>query len=168
MGFTIMMPPYQRAFTEDDVASLDVGRRQLCSEWPSTLKKPAAPGQDWPLLLPFANSYRNAFEVMCETVAFPHVALSGKLCLFLKDIDFDSGPPQEVHDWIATVGKYVAMKDYLALSFALDYDRVGGDPNKAQTSIGALRSGRSPTAIQRLPPLTQLPRKSWPGRWWLF
>jgi hypothetical protein len=32
------------------------------------------------------------------------------------------------------------MKDYLALSFALDFERESGDPSKAQTEIGGLRA----------------------------
>jgi len=65
--------------------------------------------RDWTLILPFPNTYRNAFETMCGTQAWPHVASNGKLCLYLKGIDWEAGPPQEVHDWIAKVGKYVAM-----------------------------------------------------------
>jgi hypothetical protein len=69
---------------------------------------------------------------------------NGKLCLFLKGIDRDSGPPQEIHEWIEKVGRYVAMKDMLALSFALDYEREGGNPSRAQTKVGALRAQAKP------------------------
>ncbi|MBZ5592776.1 MAG: hypothetical protein LAP39_11105 [Acidobacteriia bacterium] len=40
------------------------------------------------------------------------------------------------------------MKDFLALSFALDYERKGGDPNRPQTKIGALRSQAKPYGSQ--------------------
>lgn len=36
------------------------------------------------------------------------------------------------------------MKDFLAISFALDYDRHGGSPQKSQTEIGVLRALAKP------------------------
>jgi len=36
------------------------------------------------------------------------------------------------------------MKDFLAISFALDYDKEGGNPQKSQTGIGALRAQAKP------------------------
>jgi hypothetical protein len=92
---------------------------------------------------------------MCGTPALPHVAKSGKLCLYLKNIDREAGPPQEVHDWIATVGRYVAMKDMLALSFALDYEREGGNPSRPQTKIGILRAQAKPYGSQGATQATQ-------------
>jgi predicted amidophosphoribosyltransferase len=58
---------------------------------------------------------------------------------------------EEVTHWVGVVGQYVVMRDCLALSFALDYDRDGGSPNQPQTDIGRLRSraktyGKEPTA----------------------
>jgi hypothetical protein len=49
-----------------------------------------------------------------------------------------------VKDWLSKIGPYVAIRDCLALSFALDYDRENGDPNRSQTRIGALRSRAKP------------------------
>lgn len=110
--------------------------------------KPQSEDRDWTLILPFPNTYRNAFETMCDTQAWPYVPGTGKLCLYLKEVDWETGPPQEVYDWIATVGKYVAMKDMLALSFALDYERETGNPNRPQTEIGALRAQAKPYGSQ--------------------
>lgn len=138
------LPPIQDDFDEDDVRNLDVGRRQLSTEWPDVVHEPKGERGDWSLILPFPNTYRNAFETMCTTTAFPHVAANGRLCLFLKGIDQEAGPPQEVHEWIEKVGRHVAMKDMLALSFALDYERVGGNPNRAQTEVGGLRAQAKP------------------------
>jgi hypothetical protein len=142
------MPPIQDDFEEDDVRNLDVGRRQLSTEWPMVIYKPQSEDRDWSLILPFPNTYCNAFETMCETSAWPHVSGNGRLCLFLKGVDRDAGPPEEVHDWLAKVGKYVAMKDLLALSFALDYEREAGSPNRPQTNIGALRAQAKPYGSQ--------------------
>jgi hypothetical protein len=136
--------PFQSAFTEEDIARMQVGRRQLNVEWKDVLKEPFRPGQDWHLLLPFRNSYENAFKTMCRAATVPVPVNGGRLAIYLKAVDPESGPPQEVYDWIETVGKYVAMRDFLALSFALDYDREGGNPKQPQTKIGRLRSEAKP------------------------
>lgn len=51
---------------------------------------------------------------------------------------------EEVRRWLKKIGSYVAIRDCLALSFALDYDREGGDPKRSQTKIGALRTRAKP------------------------
>jgi len=53
------LPPIQDDFDEDDIRNLDVGRRQLCTEWQNVLHEPASADRDWSLILPFANTYRN-------------------------------------------------------------------------------------------------------------
>ncbi len=138
------LPPIQDEFDEEDVRNLDVGRRQLRTEWPTVVYKPQSEAHDWTLILPFPNTYRNAFETMCSVQARPHVAANGKLCLYLKGIDRNENPPQEVYEWITKVGRPIAMKDMLALSFALDYEREAGNPNRPQTEIGALRAQAKP------------------------
>ena len=60
-------PPIQDDFDEIDVRTLDVGRRQLATEWPTVVHNPQSEDRDWMLLLPFPNTYRNAFQTMCET-----------------------------------------------------------------------------------------------------
>jgi hypothetical protein len=138
------LPPIQEAFEEDDIRGMNVGRRQLSTEWPKTLYKPDTPDKDWCLILPFPNTYQNAFSSMCETGAYAHHAASGKLCFYLQGFGPDEEPPDEVTVWLENVGKYVAMKDFLALSFALDYERQAGNPNRPQTEIGGLRSQAKP------------------------
>ena len=138
------LPPIQDDFEEDDVRNMDVGRRQLSTEWKKTLYKPDSPEKDWCLILPFPNSYQNAYLSMCDVAAQPHQASTGKLCLFLRGVAYDEEPPAEVKQWVDTVGKYVAMKDFLALSFALDYERKNGDPNRPQTKMGTLRAQAKP------------------------
>ena len=59
-------PPVQAEFTEEDVRAMDVGRRQLKTEWPKTLYAPQQPDKNWSIILPFANTYENAFGSMCE------------------------------------------------------------------------------------------------------
>ncbi|HEV7516030.1 MAG TPA: hypothetical protein VGR07_06995 [Thermoanaerobaculia bacterium] len=51
---------------------------------------------------------------------------------------------EQILCWHATVGLYVALRDCLLLSFALDYDREDGAPSRAQTRIGTLRYRAKP------------------------
>src|SRR5579862_2719075 len=153
--FKIPLPPIQDDFDEDDVRNLDVGRRQLVTAWPTAVYKPQSEDRDGTLILPFPNTYRKRVRDMCETQAWPHVAGNGKLCLYLKGIDREAGPPQEVYDWIPKVGKYVAMKDMLALSFALDYEMEAGNPNRPQTAVGSLRAQAKPYGSQVATPQTK-------------
>jgi flavodoxin len=142
---TFGLPPYQDDFTEDDIRAMDMGRRQLRTEWPKTLYGPEKSEDNWRIVLPFANTYKNAFLTMCDGVnSYPHHKDSGRLTIFLNGTEGDEEPPQEAVDWVEKVSDPVAIKDFLAISFALDYDREGGSPLKPQTKIGALRGQAKP------------------------
>ncbi|HLM83099.1 MAG TPA: hypothetical protein VK302_21050 [Terriglobales bacterium] len=138
------LPPIQGDYDEEDVRVMNVGRRQLRTEWPSALYPPDDPDKNWRVVLPFPNTYRNAFLSMCDVDAYAHEARNGRLCLFLNGTEGDEKAPQEVLDWLDLVGGPVAMKDHLALSFALDYEREGGSPDLPQTKIGTLRARAKP------------------------
>jgi hypothetical protein len=142
--FTFDPPPVQTEFTEDDVRAMDVGRRQLKTEWPKTLYEPQQPDKNWSIILPFPNTYENAFGSMCDLNSHAHHAKGDRLIIFLNGTEGDAGPPAEAVEWVEKVGHPVAMKDFLAISFALDYDRHGGNPQKPQTEIGALRAQAKP------------------------
>jgi hypothetical protein len=142
--FTFDPPPVQGNFTEDDIRSMDVGRRQLKTEWPNALYAPEQPDKNWRIILPFANTYENAFGSMCQVNYYPHHAKEDRLIIFLNGTEGDPEAPAEAVEWIEKVGHPVAMKDFLAISFALDYDREGGNPKKPQTEIGALRGCAKP------------------------
>jgi predicted amidophosphoribosyltransferase len=96
------------------------------------------------LMLPFANTYKNAFLSMCKAPVHPHVAPTGRLCLYLKGVAWNEELPPEVTEWVERISHPVAMKDMLALSFALDYERRAGDPAQPQTTVGQLRSVAKP------------------------
>jgi hypothetical protein len=70
------------------------------------------------------------------------------LTIYLQGTEGKKKAPECVQKWIETVGKYVAMRDYLALSFALEYEREEGDPKKAQTEVGQLRAVAKPYGSQ--------------------
>lgn len=63
-----------------------------------------------------------------------HKGKSRPLVIFLKD----SEAVESAEAWVATVCEYVAIRDCLALSFALDYRVEAGDPDGAKTKIGNL------------------------------
>lgn len=123
---------------------MDVGRRQLRKEWKDPLHAPEQPDKNWRIVLPFANTYENAFGSMCQINYYSHYAKDDRLVIFLNGTEGDSEAPAEAVEWIERVGHPVAMTDFLAISFALDCDREGGDPKKPQTEIGALRGRAKP------------------------
>jgi hypothetical protein len=137
-------PPIQAEFTEEDVRAMDVGRRQLRTEWPKTLYAPQQADKNWSIVLPFANTYENAFGSMCEITFYAHHAKGDRLVIFLNGTEGAAEAPAEAVEWVEKVGHPVAMKDFLAISFALDYDRHGGSPQKPQTEVGALRAQAKP------------------------
>jgi hypothetical protein len=81
---------------------------------------------------------------MCEINAYPHRTSGGRLIIFLNATADNTEAPEGIPEWIEAVGDPVAMKDLLALSLALDYDREGGSPDQPQTEIGALRAQAKP------------------------
>ena len=48
--FTFDPPPVQAEFTVDDVRAMDVGRRQLKTEWPKTLCAPQQTDKNWSIV----------------------------------------------------------------------------------------------------------------------
>ncbi len=142
--FTSDRPPVQAAYTEADIRGMDVGRRQLKTEWQETLRQPSPPHKNWSLILPFANTYENSFRTMCEINFHPHHGKDGRLIIFLNGTEGHAEAPTEAVEWVEKLGHPVAMKDFLAISFALDYDKHGGSPKEPQTEIGTLRAQAKP------------------------
>lgn len=97
--FTFDPPPVQAAFTEDDIRGMDVGRRQLKTEWPKTLYPPSQPDKNWSIILPFANTYENAFGSMCEINFHPHHGSNDRLIIFLNGTEGDAEAPAEAVEW---------------------------------------------------------------------
>ena len=135
----------QKRFTEDDVRTLKVQRMQPKTDWKKIFYPPQKAEDNWSLLFPFQNTYQNAFLSMCaDTKAHPTVVKGGRLMIFLNDTAGDDKPTDEVDEWVEIIKNPVAMKDFLAISFALDYDKVGGNPDSPQTEIGLLRARAKP------------------------
>jgi hypothetical protein len=148
---TFDLPPLQAAFTEDNIRGMDVGRRQLKTEWQKALYPPSQPDKNWSIVLPFPNTYENAFGSMCELNFHPYHGKEDRLIIFLNGTEGDAEAPTEAVEWVEKIGHPVAMKDFLAISFALDYDRQ------------AVRCGlrQSPTAAARQVHRLERRRTSW-------
>jgi hypothetical protein len=80
-----------------------------------------------------------------------HIVKDCRCMAFLNDAKDNPETLDRLKRWLESVGRFVAIRDCLAMSFALDYEREGGDPNRPQSIVGALRSsaktyGAAPTA----------------------
>ncbi|MBI5185096.1 MAG: hypothetical protein HZA01_05140 [Nitrospinae bacterium] len=139
--------PRQEAITKARVQEMITWRprrMKLSVEWPESLHEPAS-SDDWSLVLPFTETLGNAFESMCDV---PHIGIrkskDGRGYTFLKNVETNPDMLEKVQDWLKLIGQYIANRDCLALSFALDYDREDGNPAKPQTEIGMLRTRAKP------------------------
>jgi len=147
--FQVDFGPTQDPIDEAAIAAMLARRPRrmmLSREWQAPLHEPREAEKDWSLVLPFCETLRNSFKSMCSTTTNIGLRASkGDRCFtFFPGAQKGDESLTEVESWLATVGKYVAIRDCLALSFALDYDREGGAPSKPQTAIGALRSRAKP------------------------
>jgi hypothetical protein len=153
---TIDFGPEQIPITKECIEAmilLKPRRKKLSIQWPDALYAPNEDYPNWRLVLPFCETLRNAFCSMCPSIYNNLKEVKNKRCFtFLNDAKEDEEILKKVREWLSVIGTYVAIRDCLALSFALDYDREEGDPDKPQTIVGALRSrakpygGEKPTA----------------------
>jgi hypothetical protein len=120
-------------------------RVQLMHEWKEILHAPRSVSSDWSVVLPFCETLRNTFELMCPVDSIGlRSGNNGRCYTFLPDAREDDECLSMVKAWHQTVGKYVAIRDCLALSFAIDYDRERGNPQRRRTRIEALRARAKP------------------------
>jgi len=75
---------------------------------------------------------------MCPTIEHIPFSTKGKAYYtFLKNVTDDQ--VEKVESWLELISPYIAIRDCLALTFALDYDCQEGNPENPQTTIGKLR-----------------------------
>lgn len=134
--------PHQDKITRErilDMITWEPRRNKLSIGWRDPLHPPRNPGADWSIVLPFYETFVNALLTMCKV---DNIGLrKGKEdrgFTFIKDGSEEA--LKKVRDWLRLVGSFVAIRDCLALSFALDYDREKGDPKKPQSKIGLVRN----------------------------
>lgn len=148
MTILIELPPIQAPISSESILrmlSLQPRRTRLATEWPRCLYEPEAEGKNWRLVLPFCETLANAFHTMCDVPGGGMSAVRNDRCLaFLDDAREKPETLSKVRQWLGQVGSFVAIRDCLALSFALDYERENGDPARPQTRVGSLRSRAKP------------------------
>jgi predicted amidophosphoribosyltransferase len=133
----------QRPISDDDLDNLKIQRQQLSTTWPNVVKAPQ-PGGNFCLLLPFPETFENAFASMYTRPFYANRASGGRLQLWLNDTAGEDEPPADATTWVEAVGKYVALRDSLAISFAIDFTCVGGNPNDVKTIVATLRRAAKP------------------------
>lgn len=108
------------------------------------LQPPGESRQDWMLTFPFSETFISAFKMVSEVnhIQFRRNPQGSYCYTFLKNVT--DANIEQIRSWLAITSQYVGLRDCLTLSFALDYDKEGGDPNKPQTKIGKLRSRAKP------------------------
>ena len=112
-------------------------RMKLAKEWPDILHPPAAEGNDSFLKIPFGETLINVFNYTCRGDLKGFDKSGDRPYSYLADNTETT--LVKVSNLIEIIGSYVTIRDCLALSFALDYDRTDGDPSKSPTTIGNLR-----------------------------
>lgn len=142
----IPSPPYQNPISKEKIEEMIISsprRFQLGTSF-KPLNPPRAPGEDWNLFFPFEQTFVSAFETVFE---FNHIGFRSKegkpsCYTFLKDVN--DKDIFRLGKWLNIISGYVAIRDCLALSFALEFDRIGGSPEKNRTLIGQLRGKAKP------------------------
>ena len=122
-------------------------RRYRLADFDRPLKAPgeiSQNSQDWNLSFPFEETFVRGFEMVCKVkhIGFRRFLTGSRHYTFLKNVTDEE--IEEIENWVSIISPYVALRDCLGLSFALDYDKEDGDPNKPQTKMGSLRSRAKP------------------------
>ncbi len=145
---TVDFGPLQEPITKkriEQMLTLRPRRMKLSREWPDALHEPPSDDKDWSLVLPFCETLKNAFtSCPVEHIGLRASKEGGRCYTFFSDAKENKSTLKEVRKWLEAVGQFVALRDCLALSFVLDYDRTDGNPNNPQTTVGALRTRAKP------------------------
>ena len=92
----------------------------------------------------FRETYWNAFLSLDVPANEPSILENGVCATYLDGVTEGDVQLERVRDLLATIEGYVGIRDHLAMTFALDYEREDGDPNEPQTDVGALRANAKP------------------------
>ena len=97
-------------------------RWRLKDDWPTVLREPAEPGDDWGVTLPPEATFWNVLTWAQLPIAGPNNTSGGNVGGYLLE---DSYLP-EVKRRIENMGTFIGIRDCLAMSFALDFTHEGG------------------------------------------
>jgi hypothetical protein len=127
-------------------------RVQLSTEWHDSLQGGHWPGATLRLALPFRETFETAFRQMCgPRAATFHQNGKGLWVLELKGGQTGARRLTQARGWLETVGRYVAVRDWLEQCFALDYDRALGQMDSFRTEVGQLRFRAKPLSDRATP-----------------
>ena len=144
----MIQPDITRSAIEQLIQSAP--RRYRLMDW-DAVREPRAAGRDPSLSFPFVETFQN----LLPSCSVPHDGLRegkprdgkpGRPYVYLK-CGVEELP--RVEAWLAPISKFVVCRDLLAVSMALDFDKEGGVPSKAQTTAAQLRARAKP--YDRLP-----------------
>jgi len=112
----------------------------------SALRPPNEDGEDWSISFPFFESFGPALDDFCQSQVIlqemektPFERNDGnkvRYC-YLKNSTDDQR--NLIGTWIRLISEVVGIRDFLRASFALDYSRQQGNPDKEVTQIASLR-----------------------------
>lgn len=135
----------QQGITEDTIRQMvgQAPRRWRLGDW-TALIEPSKPSTDWALRFPFPETFANICNISCpQRHNQVRVGTDGKPFTYLQGTAHLASSAEEigsVRAWLNRIGRFVGIRDCLALSFALDFERSNGDPDNPQTQLGALRA----------------------------
>ena len=140
--------PLQTSITREKIEEMIEWepRRFRLRDFEKPLKEPGELGswqEDWNLRFPFWETFVPVFWEMCSAVEhIPFKTKGTAYFTFLKNVTGED--VEQVKSFLQTLEPYVAIRDCLAFSFAIDYDREGGNPSAQRTRVGQLRSNAKP------------------------
>ncbi len=150
IDFNIDFGPRQGPITEERIREMvqwTPRRMKLSAEWKEALHAPTGSSKNWSLVLPFPETFQNSFQATCSDVNhYAHLGKNNRCVIFLNDSEWDKKSVERAKAWIASVADYVAIRDCLSASFALDYRMEDGDPQKSKTIVGELCRKAKPYA----------------------
>ena len=132
----------QLPISDEGLDNLHVKRWRLSDGWDAVKDRPD--GEVHRLLLPFWETFENAFVSMYSGPSNPYHTKTDQLLIWLYETEEDDDVPPEATDWLSMVGSYVAIKDLLAVSFAIDFTREAGNPTAPKTEVAELRLQAKP------------------------
>lgn len=112
----------------------------------NAMRTPLDETKDWSLSFPFFETFCPAFDEYClsqsdaspiEKTPFERQDSSRESYTYLKNTN--SEQLDNIGGWVNFIGGFVGIRDFLRVSFTLDYTREAGSPDNAITEIAGLR-----------------------------
>lgn len=112
----------------------------------NALRAPIEDATDWILSFPFFETFCPAFDEFCLSRAeaspiekLPFERNDGTRVRYTYLKKTSDGQLNDIGEWLSFIGRFVGIRDFLRVSFALDYTCEGGNPGMGTTGTGRLR-----------------------------